>query len=500
MSSVLTRNQKQQIADLFYNNFQSHNVYFFIAKTTPWSNEATPDVAIDTEKQSNLDLWKDIIALKKVEISNVSYAIKRKDWIYGTVYKNYTDDTEFYVNNDYYVVTTDYNVYKCLNNNKNSPSTIQPTGRSNSSVTTSDGYTWKYMYTISAVESNKFITLNHIPARVIDTDDGTNQWSVQQAAANSSINSYSIVSGGTSYRSATGVVQLADSSSIKLESGASAVSGYYVNYSIYISSGTGIGQVRKITSYDGPNRTAYVDTNWSVNPNGTSVYNINPTINISGDGTGASAYSSVSSGAISSIVPVDIGQNYSFVDVTASGNSGSGASIKAYISPKGGHGSNAVSELCAYNVIMNIKLTGNESNTFLTNNSFRISGLMVEPKYANGAVLNLTSYDNTTNITLSGVTGTFTSNEQIKGSTSNTTAYIVKKNSNSDLKLSSVRGNFISGETVTGLSSSASGTISSIVIPSANPHSGKVLYFENRTPITRADDQTENFTIVLSQP
>ena len=53
------------------------------------------------------------------------------------------------------------------------------------------------------------------------------------------------------------------------------------------------------------------------------------------------------------------------------------------------------------------------------------------------------------------------------------------------------------GETITGNSSSATGTILTITQPEVLPNTGKVLYAENRSKITRYVDQAENIHVVI---
>ncbi len=52
------------------------------------------------------------------------------------------------------------------------------------------------------------------------------------------------------------------------------IDNYYQWARIEIISGTGLGQARRITQYNGTTRVATVDSNWGTNPNGTSVYSI----------------------------------------------------------------------------------------------------------------------------------------------------------------------------------------------------------------------------------
>jgi hypothetical protein len=63
----------------------------------------------------------------------------------------------------FYVVTEDYNVYKCLDNAAGSISTQKPTSTSLQPIKTSDNYVWKYMYSIPINLRNKFLTDTHMP-------------------------------------------------------------------------------------------------------------------------------------------------------------------------------------------------------------------------------------------------------------------------------------------------------------------------------------------------
>lgn len=63
----------------------------------------------------------------------------------------------------FYVVTDEYNVYKCLDNNNDSASTYKPIGTTVDPVTMPDGYMWKYMYSIPIALRNKFFTDVYMP-------------------------------------------------------------------------------------------------------------------------------------------------------------------------------------------------------------------------------------------------------------------------------------------------------------------------------------------------
>jgi hypothetical protein len=63
----------------------------------------------------------------------------------------------------FYVITDEFNVYQCLDNNFSSPSTIKPTGTSSELLTTSDGYIWKFLFAIPIALRNKFLTDQYMP-------------------------------------------------------------------------------------------------------------------------------------------------------------------------------------------------------------------------------------------------------------------------------------------------------------------------------------------------
>lgn len=94
----------------------------------------------------------------------------------------------------FYVLTDEFNVYKCLDNNNNSPSTAKPVGTQLEPIFTSDGYVWKYMYNVPIGLRNKFLTNDHIPV----TSSLTNQF-----YNNGSLDTIKILNKGSGYTSAT---------------------------------------------------------------------------------------------------------------------------------------------------------------------------------------------------------------------------------------------------------------------------------------------------------
>jgi len=74
----------------------------------------------------------------------------------------------------------------------------------------------------------------------------------------------------------TGTAQAGASSTITLDSGASAVDNFYKRQRVFLTGGTGAGQDRVITGYVGSTKVATVGINWTTNPDGTTTFSILP--------------------------------------------------------------------------------------------------------------------------------------------------------------------------------------------------------------------------------
>lgn len=74
--------------------------------------------------------------------------------------------------------------------------------------------------------------------------------------------------------SVTGTAAGGSTSTIVLAADSSTTTDYYNGMFLKITNNTGQGQTRKITSYDGSTKTAVTAQDWSVIPDGTSVYQL----------------------------------------------------------------------------------------------------------------------------------------------------------------------------------------------------------------------------------
>ena len=128
----------------------------------------------------------DLLAAKRITASDVTFAIPRRNWVTGTTYDIYRHDygeritgtTTAQTSNsgvstlhdaNFYVLTTARNVYKCLDNDGNTASTVEPTGTSTTVQTLADGYKWKYMYTLSASQQSNFLSTDFMAVETNST-------------------------------------------------------------------------------------------------------------------------------------------------------------------------------------------------------------------------------------------------------------------------------------------------------------------------------------------
>ena len=188
--------------------------YYAYGRTTPWptvtafdvptqqtvvvSSEEVPPAAVDSYSYE-LSTRRNITYMKQVNANDAAIVVNRVDWTSGTVYDMYDDYSSDYVSYSgassidqavFYVLTTEFNVYKCLYNNKNGQSYVQPTGTSTEPFTTSDGYIWKFMYTIPLYLRNKFLSAAYMPVITALSN---------QFYSNGAITSYTIESTGAGY-------------------------------------------------------------------------------------------------------------------------------------------------------------------------------------------------------------------------------------------------------------------------------------------------------------
>ena len=501
------------------------NMYLFIGKVTPWADDTAPPTPTDSVSNTVYNHWRDMIAAKKISSTDVSHVVPRYNWTSGSNYFAYTHANNSLFDQQFYVMTSDYNVYKCLaNNNAGGTSTTMPSGTGTSIVETGDSYGWKFMYQISAAKALKFVTPSYMPTQrvrkandaVANTTDSSFQYDVEIAAntsGNGAIEVLHVTTGGSAYKFETGTVQsgYTETTTTCKISGTGLATDDIVDNDIYFTDGALAGTGGTITDYQaGTDVVTYAPATAAAAADGVA-YSIAPKCVITGDGHGANVrLTNTASGVIGAVVVVNGGNNYGNAVATISTNSGSSGVVTPIIGPRGGHGDDAVEELGGFFVMVNSRLEYGESGNFTTNNDFRKIGLLAQPLYANGDVATATTIDQCVTITVQSWNSTaFAEDELVTASQSGATGKVVDFKNNTTLRLvdvtmgsntttgyDGIAGSFQANETFTG-AGGASANTSAVVGGDLEKFSGDVLYIENRAPVTRADDQIEDVKLII---
>ena len=308
MSAFVTDQFRILNAGSFVESISNNSYYAFLGLSNPTStgfgrlnnwNTSTTNNPVDNFQY--LNHYKDTSLFgKKITTENARRVIRKIEWTANNQYDMYRHD--YGQNNqapfskalklyeaDYYVITSDFKVYICIENgtsglNPTVPrSTLEPTHTDVEPVSYADGYKWKYLFKISPSDVIKFDSTEFI---VVPNDWATTTDSDIQI----------IRDGGNSEN---------NNNQIK---------------TVYIENGG----------------TNYTDSTHS----------------ILGDGTGGEVSLTTTNGVITDITVTQGGKGYTYGIVDLSTNSGAGSKLIPIIPPSKGHGSDIYKELGTDKVLL----------------------------------------------------------------------------------------------------------------------------------------------------
>jgi len=320
----------------------SNSFYTFVGLPNPFDYSTTWDVTPPSPKDSfdQEDIsWDNMIALKKIKADDVKQVVRKVEWISGVIYDRYRNNinrdnlanqsssTSLYTSN-YYVVTSDFRVYICLENGEDpenpngKPSLDEPRFTDlepRSAGNSGDGYVWKYLYTINPSDVIRFDSTQYIP--VPKNWDSNND-----------------------------VALIRDN----------AAEGGQLKTIIVKNRGEGLGIPNRIYS----------------------------NIPIKGDGENAQCTIVVNNDSrVESVTISNGGNGYTFgrVDLEAGGFPVSGATViptfEVVIPPKGGHGADIYRELGSTSVLVYSRLENDEQDPdFIIGNQISQIGILANPK------------------------------------------------------------------------------------------------------------------------
>jgi len=364
------------LADSVFNELFSarSNYYYFIGKVVDWSDPTTPPTPNETGIDEN-DTRNRIINVKKITTSDVSLVIPRKNWATGTIYDQF--DLNYSTTNPassgattlksslFYVISSSFQVYKCISNNNGAASTVEPLGNDLGVITLGDGYKWKFMYTIPLALRSRFLTDTFMPV----------QKSVLESFySNGEIDAVTINSKGSGY---SGAPSISLKANVHFTSPASNTTSNIPNVEAIINettgsfdrviithpgfgvaggnivitdpTGTGSNLFPNVT-FSGPGSVNRTVVNSTANllpiindnkfqsiaildPGKNYTKNAQTTITVSGDGINAKLEPFVSdAGEVEDVVITNRGEGYTFAVLNVESSTGTGANVSVSFS------------------------------------------------------------------------------------------------------------------------------------------------------------------------
>jgi len=507
MAATITESLKRDILTDLYNSTQnvgldsgqdSDRFYLAIGRSEEWDSDVEPPAPTPSNR-SVKDFQASIQSMKLVP--DVSYVVPRHSWTAGNFYEawddkynsNTTISASGDIQNPYYVLTDDDNVYVCLQKGYTSraiprASLYKPIDTSGNPFSAGDdGYIWKFMYNIGAAESRKYITSAYMPVEKVLDSSQTNipfdnlsvsrrqQFGLQNNAIPGQIIGIAIDSGGSGFTSKPTITitsisrnTLTKFDSAQLDSAVTPAQAF-----ARIHNGSIYEVIMKADSTDG-------------------------------DSVGTFTF----------------GKNYFDASITVSGGGGTGAKLRAIIANDSGMGANPIKDLNSSAIMFNTTLDGTENNDFQVTNDFRQIGIIKNPLKDSAQYPGFSGDSAASDVTLNALKKLYVAgglnysnilgDETVIGSVSNARAVLdYFDEANDILYVHQTRETgftpFTDSDTVSvgaggsGISVTPNPAGGQPVLRPAevNNFSGEVIYIDNRSPVTRDNEQTEDIKIVI---
>jgi hypothetical protein len=416
-------------------------MYCFLSKVDPWDDEDNPPIPQQDQKYIK-QTFKNMFVAKKITSNDISPVIPRIDWTSGVTYDYYQDDVDIFdvdengfANYKFYVKNRYDQIFKCLWNNNDSPSTVEPyfepgTYGTDNIFRGSDDYKWKYMYTIDDGLRVKFLDSNWIPVPI----GTTNPNPLQSDAGTGDIPVINITNRGSGYDPSNAVISIVITGDGTGATATAEMSGNQISDIIVTNPGTNYTYANvAIVSTIGSNATAIC----SVSP--VSGHAFDP---ISELGCTKVMVAVEFNASENGNIPIDIDYHQLGIIVNPT---------TRQLSPIPANGA-------IYKTTTDLVVASGQGA--YTNDEIVYQGTSLQDAYFTGRVLSFDAGTNT--IKLINTEGTLAYNDSVHGTVSGT-----------------VR------------------TLLTYSTPNFVTQSGYMIFIENRTGIVRSEDGIEQFKIVL---
>jgi hypothetical protein len=368
-----------------------------------------------------------------------AFMIPIRFWAQNEVYVEYDDQTNlkdqpFFIAVEPEVESGNYHIFKCISNNYGAPSAEKPSF--NQSIQSGlyeggDGYIWKYMTSVPALEYRKFAARGFMPIfRNKSVEDISNEGIYNIKVENRESNfGYELLNGEIES------IDIEDStitiSAIRRLSGSdgtlsvnqafdfqiedfysnrnfrinSAISNFLIGSKSFTIIGSGVNENgRRFFKLDSVEGITEGDP-----------FEITPRIDIRGDGSGARAIPIFEDERITSIRILSFGDNYKNAVARAlppalGFDPTQGAievQLRPIVSPVGGHGKNVVRELISNAISISVLVSSGQGSELPSQGTYSKIGLVKNPEFSPAAVFTrknaLESQENTNSITMTNV-------------------------------------------------------------------------------------------------
>lgn len=407
----LTENNVSQISALIANDLESlvpdNNYYIFAS-----SVEKAPE--IQNTQRDKRDFQRRIVFGNKITENDIYHMFDRYPWSQNVIYDSFDDSVDI-TNLNMYVNVLDgdlneapYKVFKCIRNNNGAVSTVKPSTSNlnpNFETTLSDGYVWKYMFEVTPSDYITYSTTQSLPYTPNQTIIDAAVESVSDIRIDRTrvglFSAYNL--GSTTVKSVT--VEDATNNTYKIEldvqNEPQSSDGSYVNMYLRLSIS---GELFDIINSAIPlNPSIEISDNRILNVFVQSDQNllnviasgastkVVPKIKVSkSSGDDCVAYGSLDSeGTLNDIFFKNKGTQYKYATAVISlpdaiQEYADENSLRVILSPRGGHGSDPISELRMSKLIVVTNFVSNELTNIPSVNSYTQVGLIKNPLFADG--------------------------------------------------------------------------------------------------------------------
>jgi hypothetical protein len=431
MAAIISGNFRSLNAAAFVEEIQGDrsNIYVGLGKSSPWGGTTTANTSdedaptpTDTLDAIN-EARQQMIGMKFVTDNDISHVVPRYDWFPGAEFVAWDSTDPAIFDKAFYCLTSDFKVYKCIAAPVAGGVSDVPTHIDENITATNDGYRWKYMYTVLASESEKFLTNSYMPVKTL-TESTLGTVAANATAAttftidneNPRITVGQVITGTTGTGSGAPTIStdttvlsvsgktITTSAAVTLKDGNVITFGAFLSTDPRFAQQSSQAASRALSTAGGIERLKLISGGSGYPNDGNGV-----TLSVTGDapsgsecvtpGNVQSSYISNNSfvgdiiigGSLATDQSDDVGADFSVAQATIShSGTGTGAEYIPIISPRGrpgfnatvaggGHGCDPVFELGGFYVGINVQISGSADSQIANSQDFRQISLIRNP-------------------------------------------------------------------------------------------------------------------------